>query len=113
MDWEELAALAKLRWERFERDPRLDAHHHVCLRVLEHAVEGGRPQLDAISSGRIAHLSCPATADRKHRQPRLARFVDASGKLLSGCRLLGDIPSYHPLASLARPVPPVRWGTRL
>src|SRR5439155_22486180 len=39
-----LARLAELRLQSFERDPRFDADHHVGLRVLDHAVEAGRVQ---------------------------------------------------------------------
>src|SRR6266699_5293388 len=57
---QELAGFAELRLKRLQRDARLDAHDHVGLRGLEHAVEPSRVQLDIAARSSPAHTACPA-----------------------------------------------------
>ena len=122
-----LARLRQLRLQRLQGDPGLDAHHHVRLRVLDHAVEEGRVQEHICPFGRIAHSACPAATDREHRQLCFGGFVQAARQLFSCGRLLdrrfrftgsprthGEASEFvgfchHHFASMASPVLPARW----
>src|SRR5713101_9677608 len=110
VEGEELAALAKLSLERLERDAGFDADHHVGLRALEHAIELGRANLDAVSRCRVSHLGGSATADWENRMTCLRRFVQQPCHLFGRGWFFDGPTGHYRFASTARPVRPARCG---
>ncbi len=105
---EKLARLSELGLHCLECDPSFDAHHHVGLRVLDHAVEARRVQEHIGASWRIAHPACPAAADRDDRHLRLGRFVQAPREVFGRRGFLNRRCRHHHFASIASPVRPAR-----
>src|ERR1700674_1905981 len=108
IEWKELARLAELRLQRLESDARLHADHHVGLRVLEHAIESSRMELEVTALSRIAHCARPAASDGHHGPSSVSGLAQPPRQLHSRGRLLDRGGFHHHFASMARPVRPAR-----